>query len=376
MPSGNRHRRLRFETPTAKRVVAGAVGALLLVATAITVTALTAHPTKHEPATTSTTSTQPQTQATSTSSANPTTQAQPPISSDGSFAVGTTSLSIVEPAGVGATADRLLPTAVFYPGRDAAAAQGTGLQPDRIHAPYPLLVFSQGYDSSVQDYSTLLAHWASAGFVVAAPTYPHTDPSNPGALDESDIANHPADLHQVITALLNTAHGPGAVLTGLIDANEIGVVGHSDGAEVSLAVAANSCCQDPRVKAAAILSGAELASFGGHYVFSDGVALLVAQGNADIVNLPACSAQIYNAAGPDKFYLDLLGASHKPPYADPGPDQEIVARVTTDFFHGELAGQKPALTALTTDGNVEGRSSLSVAAVAPQASGQCPGAPS
>ena len=144
----------------------------------------------------------------------------------------------------------------------------------------------------------------------------------------------------------------------MIDANEIGVVGHSDGADVTLAVAADTCCRDPRVKAAAILSGAELASFGGRYAFSGGVPLLITQGNADTINLPACSAQIYNAAASPKYYLDLLGAPHEPPYADPGPDQQIVAQVTTDFFDAELAGQSAALAAMTTDGNVGGRSSL------------------
>jgi len=296
--------------------------------------------------------------------------------SDGSYAVGITTLSITEPGGAGGTTDRSLPTAVFYPGQESATGEAAGVQPDRSHAPYPLIVFSQGYDLSVQAYSTLLSDWASAGFVVAAPTYPHTDPGDPGALDENDIIYHPSDLRYVITAVIDDVGVPRSLLSGLIDANEIGVVGHSDGADVSLAVAANTCCQDPRVKATAILSGAELASFSGHYVLSDGAPLLVVQGNADTINRPMCSAQIYDAAGPDKYYLDLLGASHEPPYADPGPDQQIVARVTTDFFDGELSGQTAALAALATDGNVGGRSSLTATAVAPQAGGPCPGAPS
>jgi len=236
-------------------------------------------------------------------------------------------------------------------------------------------VFSQGYDLSVQAYSTLLTDWASAGFVVAAPTYPHTDPSDQSALDENDITNHPTDLRYVITTLLDAARGSGSILSGLIDANEIGVVGHSDGADVTLAAATDTCCRDPRVKAAAILSGAELASFGGHYALSGGVPLLVTQGSADTINLPACSAQIYNAAGSPKYYLDLLGAPHESPYADPGPDQQIVAQVTTDFFDTELAGQTAALAAMTTDGNVGGRSALTASALAPQANGACPGAP-
>ncbi len=310
----------------------------------------------------------------STVSTVSTTQPLPPLGVAGSYAVGATSLSIVEPGTTG-TAGRSLPTTVFYPVGGVTTGGDTGAQPDRTHSPYPLLVFSQGYDLSVQAYAALLTDWASAGFVVAAPTYPHTDPSDRGALDENDITNHPADLRDVITTLLDAAQGSGALLSGLIDTNEIGVVGHSDGADVTLAVAADTCCQDPRVKAAVILSGAELASFGGRYVFSGGVPLLVAQGSADTINLPACSAQIYNAAENPKYYLDLLGASHEPPYADPGPDQQIVAKVTTDFFDAELAGQASARGAMATDGNVGERSSLTAGAVSPQAIGACPGAP-
>jgi predicted dienelactone hydrolase len=349
-------------------VLVAATGVSLLTATVLTMGALSRHQSGHGTATVT------QSETITTSSTVTTTQPVPSLGVDGSYAVGTTNLSIMEPGPAG-TAGRSLPTTIFYPVGGVATGGGPGAQPDKTHAPYPLLVFSQGYDLSVQAYSTLLADWASAGFVVAAPTYPHTDPSDQRALDENDITNHPADLRYVITTLLDATQGSGSLLSGLIDANEIGVVGHSDGADVTLAVAAETCCQDPRVKAAAILSGAELASFGGRYAFSGGVPLLVSQGSADTINLPACSAQIYNAAGSPKYYLDLLGAPHEPPYADPGPDQRIVAQVTTDFFDAELAGQSAALAAMTTDGNVGGRSSLTASAVAPQATGACPGAP-
>lgn len=368
MPPG-RHRRIRLGTSTSRASLVGAIGVSLLAATVLTVGALYRHKSTPVPATTVT-----RRLPTTTTSTVATTQPVPPLSADGSYAVGTTSLSVMEP-GAPEVGDRSLPTAVFYPVRGIAAAGGPDAQPDRTHAPYPLLVFSQGYDLSVQAYSTLLTDWASAGFVVAAPTYPHTDPSDQRSLDENDITNHPADLRYVISTLLEAAQGSGSPLSGLIDANEIGAVGHSDGADVTLAVAADTCCQDPRVKAAAILSGAELASFGGRYAFSGGVPLLITQGSADTINFPACSAQIYNAAASPKYYLDLLGAPHEPPYADPGPDQQIVAQVTTDFFDAEIAGQSAALAAMTTDGNVGGRTSLTTGPVAPPATGACPGAP-
>jgi predicted dienelactone hydrolase len=364
------HRRMRLCLMLASAVAVVLVGgAILLTSVFATGTLTVRHPNLPGAAGTS------RSETGTTSAAILSTRSGPVFTPDGTYAVGTSALEVVEQAATGGTHGRSLPAAVWYPARGRSGDGGQGLVPDRAHAPYPLLVFSQGYDLSVKAYATLLADWASAGFVVAAPTYAHTDPSDPAELDENDIANHPADLRYVITTLLKAARRSGSVLSGLIDANEIGVVGHSDGGDVSLAVAANSCCRDPRVRAAVILSGAELASFGGSYFSSGSPPLLVSQGSADTINLPACSIQIFDAAGSPKYYLDLLGAHHEAPYVEPGPDQEIVARVTTEFFDGELADQTSALAALAADGNIAGRSSLTHAASGPQKSGGCPGAP-
>jgi dienelactone hydrolase len=308
------------------------------------------------------------TSASSSSTGPPTT---PPIAADGTFSVGTTSLQLAEPASVPGAASRSLPTALWFP----AIQTNAGPQPERAHAPYPLLVFSQGYESSVQSYQALIEEWASAGFVVAAPTYPHTDPSDPAALDETDIVNHPTDLRFVISALVQMAAGAGTALSGLINPNEIGLIGHSDGGDVSLAVAENSCCQVPQVKAAAILSGAELTSFGGSYFTASSVPLVVVQGDADTINPPACSAQIYDDAPAPKYYLDLLGAGHGPPYLETGTDQEVVAQVVTDFFDAELVGQSAATAAMMSAGDVAGAAEISDTSLAPLAPGGCPGAP-
>jgi dienelactone hydrolase len=284
----------------------------------------------------------------------------------GTYQVASTSLALSEP--VSSAVSRSLPTALWFPAPVGSAG-------GRRHGPYPLLVFSQGYATPVDAYQVLLEDWASAGFVVAAPTYPRTDPADPAGLDENDIVNHPADLRFVVTALLQQSQQRGSALAGLIDPNEIGLVGQSDGGDVSLAVADNSCCADSRVKAAAILSGAELASFGGTYFSGAQVPLLVVQGDADTVNPPGCSTQIYDGARPPKWYLDLFGAAHLPPYTDPGTDQNVIAKVTTDFFDAELAGQSAGLTAMPGDGNLSGVAQLSDGPSAPAAPPGCPGAP-
>src|SRR5918911_2531601 len=201
----------------------------------------------------------------------PRTHASPRRVSGPPFRVGSVTLEIEEPSGravpnarsASGTFIRRLPTVVRYPaagrpnGRD-----NPGAPPARADGTFPLVVFSQGYDMPPQAYSWLLHRWASAGFVVAAPTYPYTNPTTPGGPNEYDMVNHPADLRFVIRTLRKREVPAGGPLTQEINPNEVAVVGQSDGGDVSLAVAAGSCCRDRAVNAAVILSGPEVQAFG------------------------------------------------------------------------------------------------------------------
>ncbi len=316
----------------------------------------------------------PATPATTTS--HPTTTAAPP--SGPPFAVGTLSLTVREPWG---TAVRVLPTTVYYPASGPAGGPpSAGASPLRAAGPYPLVVFSEGYAIAPQAYGALLDAWAAAGYVVAAPVYPFTDPAEPEGLNESDIVNHPADLRYVITALLAMSEGHQGDLAGLVRPHAIAVIGHSDGGDVSLATVANTCCTDPRITAAILLSGAELASFPGQYFSGPrAVPLLVVQGTADTINPPACSVQIYDAAPSPKDYLSLFGISHPGAYLPPGPARAVVERVTIDFLNGYLKGSSGALARLARDGTVPGLAAVTsaprVSARLAPLSGACPGAP-
>ena len=240
----------------------------------------------------------------------------------------------------------------------------------------PLIVFSPGYDIDPGVYDPLVTGWASLGFVVAVPDYPFTAPGTAGGLDEADIVNHPADLEATITELLAASAGSTPPLRGMIDPTRVAVAGHSDGGVVTDAVVSNSCCRDPRIRAAAVMSGSELTSFGGSYGPA-GVPLLVTQGDSDTVNAPACSEEVYGTGGSPRFYLDLRGAGHLPPYtADPSAAtyQHAVERVTALFWEAYLGNDPSALAALKAGSGVGAAGSLSTGGPVPQV-GTCPGAP-
>ena len=290
------------------------------------------------------------------------------------FAVGTLSFTIVEPSTTG-QAPRDLPVIVRYPAAGAAGGLDVAGASPRA-GPFPLVVFSQGFDISPEAYAGLLNAWAAAGYVVADPAYPYTSPGAPGGVIRTDIVHHPADLRYVITTLLADSARPGGILTNLIAPSRIGVIGQSDGGDVSLAAVANTCCRDVRIRAAVILSGAELSWFGGSYFTGPSVPLLVVQGTNDqVMNPVTCSVQLYNQAPEPKYYLSMIGQTHLSAYVPPGPARNEVARVTIDFLNAYLGHSPPALNALTSAGNVPGLASITSASSLAPVAGTCPGAP-
>ena len=281
------------------------------------------------------------------------------------FPIGSASMQVAAQTPAGPVT---VPVALYYP----ALSQGPGAAPDQAHGPYPLVVFSQGFGEHPSAYTVLIDTWAHAGFVVAAPTYTHTDPG-PG-LWRPDIVNHPAELSATITAVLHDSSTPGGLLSGMVRPARVAVAGQSDGGDVSLAAAVNSCCRDPRIKAAVILSGAEYSVFGGSYYSQGSPPLLVTQGDRDsaaLGNAPVCSANLYNAAPAPKYYLDLLGATHLPPYTQLNPWEAVVAKVSVEFLDAYLLGQHGQVLRMSTDGNVAGVSTITSAPTVPSPGGTC-----
>jgi predicted dienelactone hydrolase len=239
-----------------------------------------------------------------------------------------------------------------------------------------LIVFSPGFDIDPAVYNTLVGRWASFRFVVAVPDYPFTAGGAPGGVNEADIVQHPEDLEATIDELIVVSSSSGTLLTRMIDPSRIGVAGHSDGGDVTDAVVSDSCCRDPRIRAAAVLSGAELTSFGGTYG-PIRVPLLVVQGDSDTINAPPCSEQIYSAGGAHRFYLALRGAGHLPPHAA-GPSgavyQQAVDRVSALFWTAYLDDDASAASALEARTGVAPPATLTAGGPVAQI-GNCPGAP-
>jgi len=196
--------------------------------------------------------------------------------------------------------------------------------------PSPLVVFGHGFATTPFRYRRLLRAWAASGYLVAAPLFPLENAHAPGGPDESDLVNQPRDMSFVITRLLAASASPASPLHGLVDPARIAVAGQSDGAETAFGMAYERPWHDRRVRAAVILSGAEL----GRRIplVSHRTPLLAVQGTADRINPLVYTLDLFHAVGRPKFLLLLWHAGHLGPYTVPGARLAAVEHVSLAFL--------------------------------------------
>jgi predicted dienelactone hydrolase len=219
--------------------------------------------------------------------------------------------------------------ATLLPLRDAA--RGRAL-PTSVYAPAagtvaPLIVFCHGMWGHPRKFTWLFSQWADAGYVVAAPAFPHSTDENPSAYLAEDVVNQPADVSFVLDELL---------ARGLGDAARVGVGGFSLGAETALAVGLHPRFADARVRAVVALVGALF-----HPDFAADVLrplpLLLVYGTADKERRIRESLQVFEAAQEPKELVTIEGARHGICQDDdPRPYVERVAELTTAFWHRYL----------------------------------------
>jgi dienelactone hydrolase len=235
--------------------------------------------------------------------------------------------------------NRPLPTLVFYPAVPRAAA-GLGAEPEVAPlAPasgrFPLVLFSHGLSGSPERYAAALSSWASAGFVVVAPTFPYTSEFTTH-FRRRDIVNQPDDVRFVLEQVRRLDVRPGDPLRGRIDLDRIAAVGHSAGGYTTsgLFVAGH----DPRIRAGVIMAGWRArGAFAGPRA-----TMLFLQGTADPVVPMAVSRAAYDRVPWAKTYLLLRRNSHAT-YLRPGEiGYPLMDSTVINFLRWTLDGDQAA----------------------------------
>ena len=248
---------------------------------------------------------------------------------------------------------RTLPTSIYYPAEGAAGdtKPTKGTTPDTKGGPYPLIVFGHGLGANPSMYEHLLASWASAGFVVAAPTFPLSNSNAPGGPSAGDVASQPGDMTFVIDEVLAASKGTDGPLAGLVNPAKIGAAGHSYGAVTTVGLIGHPCCTDKRVKAAVVMAGAMAPMGPGKYDLAKAPPLLVVHGTDDSLIDYNEGVAIFNAARGPKALVTIKGGDHMAAAGGTGATVDpVVGHATIDFFRGYLDGDSAALDRLDHDG--------------------------
>ncbi len=194
---------------------------------------------------------------------------------------------------------------------------------DKGHGPYPLVLFAHGYAVTPDFYAPLLARWAAAGYVVAAPVFPILSGSDGGA-SHVDYEKTFGDASFVITQVLDLNKGD--PLGGLVDPARIAAAGHSDGEVVSFGVGFLDCCRDKRVRSVIAMAG-DLSNANNPHTRDTGTPILHIMETNDEYDPYPHSIQWDRDNLTAPRWMVSLNSSHVPPYTQPGdPAFELVSR--------------------------------------------------
>ncbi len=267
------------------------------------------------------------------------------------------------------TREREVPVTIFYP---------------RATGPFPLLILSHGLGGSRDTLTYLGRYWAEHGYVCAQIQHPGTDEGVwRGATTEAqaqvamkravgdltNILNRPRDVSFAIDQMLRLNADAQSELNGKINADEIGVAGHSLGGLTALLSAGQRAIaggfsadlSDARIKACVAMSSPLNAAAPLADQFADYQAptfYVVGQNDNVVLGATIAHEQIYNAIrAPDQYLLILAGADHMTfAGARFGPDAPADARdhtltqtATLAFWQAQFNGNEAAKNWLRND---------------------------
>ncbi len=246
------------------------------------------------------------------------------------YAVGRRTIEVTSEPGRTLTAD------VWYPADDAAVAgvakstyQFPGLQytstvaydspPVSADGPFPLVVYSHGSGGLRYVSAFLTEALAARGFVVIS-----VDHTGNTALDtfagttlprKEIVRLRPADIHAEIDAMAAASADPAGPFAGAVDADRVGLVGHSAGGTgvLKTATAEGDVLADSRIKAVvglaaygAPVTDAELASI-------EVPTMLISGTLDDVVPIKPETERLWKQlrSSAPRYRVDLKGAGHQ-----------------------------------------------------------------
>jgi predicted dienelactone hydrolase len=220
------------------------------------------------------------------------------------------------------------------------ARDTTEIDPPGDGKRWPVIVFSHGSTNDPIDYASTLEEIAAAGFVVAAPYHVNNtqddaradfvnmqagllgdpfrlpcDDTLPGPCSRTDVPRSMRDRERDIVAVLDALK---RWFPGQVDAEHVGVLGHSRGTVSALTAAGGSTTwgigADPRVKAVMGMAIGAPAIVAGVNLPAVTVPTMLVAGGRDTnpANAQTVSRAAFDAiASADKLFVTLPNATHR-----------------------------------------------------------------
>jgi dienelactone hydrolase len=224
------------------------------------------------------------------------------------------------------TEQRPLPTIVWYP-----AAPGR----------FPVVLLSHGLGGQPDGFTDLAQALAGAGFVVAAPAYPHTRKHAP-LFDRNDVHNQPGDAKFVLESL---ARDP---VVGPIAASRGCAAGFSAGGFTTSGMFTTARWRG--LRCGIVISGGAME--GG---FTGAAApILFIHGDADNVVAYSRGRSAYENLFWPKAFLTMYGQGHGEFLDSKRAGFEPAAATIVDFLRWNLYGDTAARDRLVADGTLAG----------------------
>ncbi|MFI7605827.1 alpha/beta hydrolase family protein [Micromonospora sp. NPDC049366] len=280
-----------------------------------------------------------------TASATPTPQVPAGTAPAESFAVGVRQLKLNRDG------DRPLPVTVWYPATGSAGGAAKR-SADAAEGRFPVVMFSHGLGGRPDDYARLLTRWAAAGFVVAAPTFPHT--SRGVKVNVLDVLNQPADVSYALTQVLALDGKAGDPLRGHLAVDRVAAAGHSAGGVTTIGLF--TAGRDERLDAGVVFAGTAL---GVGTAFAGAAApQLFVHGELDEVVEYAAGKAAYDAVPWPKAMLSLTKGDHGRALLSDGAALRLVSDTTVEFLRWSLYGDAAAKGRIPTDAARDGLATL------------------
>lgn len=241
---------------------------------------------------------------------------------------------------------RTMQVEVWYPaGPDAEMPEQRDAPLERSGARYPLIIFAHGFSAFRRQSASFMQGLASHGYIVAAPDFPQSRIDAPGGPRLSAVLDQPGDVSFVIDELLARDGEAGWPLRGAIDAERIGMSGHSLGALTTLLTAYGSG-RDARLKAILPISPVGCL-FPASVTSATRLPVMVVGGSREKIVDPSSIKRAYDAAPAPKYRVEVIGGDHVR-FADIDTTDDQLGDIVSRQAGGDLVGD--ALKIAQADG--------------------------